>query len=617
MKGTRRKLLCFFNLLFASIVLLPLSGYSADITIKPGRFDHFKIFIPDRIVAGEEANIKLAAVDAYDNLITESGEVEKEFQISISGSAIVKPAFFNFSSFVNGTRDISLVDKAAEVVEITIGEITAQGQVQRKKISIIPNKLHSFLIKVPSFIQAGETIQVEIIAKDAFGNTVEEPIKGEELTLAFKGDVEPKIISPIPNLKNGVGVANLVARKTGTFTIEAKYTGTGSTGASDKIKIVNAPASAFKINAPAEVIAGEPFNVSIVAIDHFDNVAANYAVTGSHVAITSTGKSKPFPSLIPNYKFMDGHANIELTYDRAEEISLTAVNEDKKCKGYSDVIKVVNPIPARFEIKTPESAVAGQKFKIKITVYNQKGNIFENYNILGPDVHLTTTGTGTLIPETIPATEFSGGTASVEIQYTKAEAFTILASPGRINLSKHSTVSKPQQEIVQEAEVEKKQAEVEEKSKIEIKKKKVEDIKKSQAEIKKTAKVNEKSNEEKTQAITSPEPVAASFRITGVSINELTGKTIVAIQIPNIDRTVKYKISTEKIGDEDWIFLTVKNVYSEIEKNTSSKSPLVGDILIENDSKKETAVVKIKQLKPSAFYVIREKGSLKVVLKHK
>jgi len=49
----------------------------------------------------------------------------------------------------------------------------------------------------------------------------------------------------------------------------------------------------------------------------------------------------------------------------------------------SEGIKVVSPIPERYEITTPDSAVAGQKFKIKITVYNQLGHVIRNYNIVG------------------------------------------------------------------------------------------------------------------------------------------------------------------------------------------------------------------------------------------
>ena len=77
------------------IVLFALFSLSVSnggtVVIKPGRFDHFTLQIPERLVAGEGFVVKVQVYDAYNNLITNFSESDKEFVVSATGSATVQP----------------------------------------------------------------------------------------------------------------------------------------------------------------------------------------------------------------------------------------------------------------------------------------------------------------------------------------------------------------------------------------------------------------------------------------------------------------------------------------------------------------------------------------------
>ncbi len=594
-----RRLILVHVLLILSIAV-PLLVYAGEIVVKPGKFDHFNISMPERLVAGEEATIRLQAVDAFNNTISNFGETDREFHIAVTGSAAVNPPSFKASSFSGGAMTITLSDKTAETFTLSIRESGSPIPIVSKDLSIVPNKLSSFVLKGPRTALAGEVFDIRIIAKDAYGNTVTEPISGKNLNLIFKGGADPKIDTPaIPDFKGGVSVVSLVSHKSGTTQIEAKDLITGSMGTSDKIDIISGPVSSFKIFAPKDVIAGEPFELAIVAVDRFNNVVANYAKTGGGVAITSSGKLKPFPATIPAYEFVNGQAKVDLRYDVAEDISLTVSEIGKAPKGTTETIRVVSPIPERYEVTTPESVVAGQKFKLKITVYNQLGHVIKNYNLVGPDVQLSTTGTGALIPNRIPASEFVNGTTVVEVQYNKSEAFAIYASPIKGTAGTAATAPSHAAAPFHAA---KKAAPAPEKQQAKAAAKQAKKSKKAKA--KEGAKKGKEAKAKRRR------------EITNLSIVESKKKSVITIHIPNADGTLKYAATAETIEGKKWVVLKITPTTSKVEKTLKFDSSFVGDVVIEdNESEKGTVTIKIELLKAARFHVTKDKNSLSVTLR--
>ncbi|MBI3592973.1 MAG: hypothetical protein HY099_05780, partial [Nitrospirae bacterium] len=310
-----------------------------------------------------------------------------------------------------------------------------------------------------------------------------------------------------------------------------------------------------------------------------------------------------FPSTIPAYEFANGQAKVDLRYDVAEDIALTVTENGKTQKGTTETIRVVSPIPDRYEVTTPESAVAGQKFKLKITVYNQLGHVIKNYNLVGPDVLLSTTGTGTLVPNKIPASEFVNGTTVVEVQYNKSEAFAIIAS---------SATAKPpyapqQPSVKVTAPPSDKQP-----AKPAAPAKKPKKTKKTKA--KEAGKEGEKKAEKKGKEARAK--TKRSLEITNISLVESKKKSTVAIHIPNLDGNVKYNASSETIDGKKWVVVKIASPTIKVQKGFKFDSSFVGDVKVEEDPAEKGAVlVKIEMLKPTKFHVTKEKNSLSVSLR--
>ncbi len=385
--------------------------------------------MPEQIIAGAEAQIRLSAADSLNNAVLNVGDTKRHFVVSVTGSAAVKPQAFELSSFLEGTFTITLTDKTAEIVILSLTEKDNPIPVLTREFNVLPDKLTSLYVKGPRNIIAGEQFEVRITEKDSFGNTTTEPLFGRNLSVSFNGNTEPRLaLSAVSDFKNGTGTIGFIAEKTGNVTIEVKDVATGSAGTSERINIRSGPLHSFRLISLRELIAGEPFELSIFPVDQFGNVIPNYSSSGRGVAITSSGKYKPFPSTVSASEFVNGIAKVELRYDGAETVKIKVAELDGRQTGESGDMVFQASTPERFEVITPDSVIAGQKFKIKIAAYNQFARIIRNYNLSGTDVLLSTTGTGNLTPNRIPPSEFVNGVAIIDAQYNKAESFDITAS---------------------------------------------------------------------------------------------------------------------------------------------------------------------------------------------
>ncbi|MBI5197812.1 MAG: hypothetical protein HZA19_04295 [Nitrospirae bacterium] len=322
-----------FFLIFQQIVLfcvltIPSPGFSGDVTVGPGKFDHFRVSLPEKMKAGEEGMVRLEAVDAVNNAIRNFGESDREFRVAVSGSARVTPDAFKASSFVKGSFPFTIMDKTAEMITLSIKENNRFIPVLSQDIEILPNQLGHFLIQGPHTVQAGERFDLTVIGKDSFGNTVQEPISGGNIDLRFKGDAEPLMEkSSIPDFKSGATAITFISKRAGTVIVDVKDLITGSTGTSGTVEITHGPVSAFKWLTPKEVIAGELFEATLVSVDRFDNQVLNYASSGNGVQIATSGRQRPFPSTIPASGFSNGEAKIDLRYNTPEDMTLTALRK--------------------------------------------------------------------------------------------------------------------------------------------------------------------------------------------------------------------------------------------------------------------------------------------------
>jgi len=613
-------------------VLLVLAAssvsHSGNIIVKPGGFDHFAVQLPEKVRAGEGVIVKLQAYDMHDNLITNFAETGKEFKVSVSGSAQVQPAILKAVSFMGGSAGITITGNKAEVVVLSIFEAGGTVPLVTKEVAIQPNKLDHFFIQSPPAVTAGNKFDIKVIARDAYNNPVADTdIETKNIKLALAGTAGLKIVSADMVFRNGVSIATLMAEKTGESAIEVHDTATGSRGASPAFKVMSAGLSYFKIYAPKEAVAGEPFEVTISTFDAFDNPMDNYSSSGRGVNISSTGQAKVSPSFVGQSEFKNGRAVVKMRYEKAEEISIVASESGMSQQGKSTAVRINPSVPESFVVVTPDSAVAGQRFRIKVEVYDRFKNIVRNYNLIGNDVYLNASGTGMLSPKRVHASEFVNGVASVDAMYDKAESFAVSASvaprkeerkitvkeqkkevsvPAAVKAPEKPAATKPK--VIEKPKVEKPAA-VEEKPSdkaAEKREKKSKQITAAKEEGKTAAKTAEKKESVKDKKI-----AERSFEISKVSLIEAKNKAMIIMNMNAPKGNLEYKNRTETIDGKEWIILSLKPAVNKTKKLWKFKSAFIKEIHMEDDKAAGVLNIRIETMgKQFTFDVNKVKDSL-------
>jgi hypothetical protein len=593
-----KKILTFLVSIAFCVLVVSGISYGGNIIVKPGKFDHFSIQMPEKVKAGEGFMVRLFTYDAHDNLITDFGETGKDFKVSVSGAATVQPSILKATSFTGGSTGITIMDKKMETIILSIYEVNGTVPVLTKEIVVSPNKLDHFSIQSPQSATAGNNFDIKVIAKDAFDNQIiDNEVEAKNIKITSTGTTGFKIVNTIAIFRDGVGVATLMAEKTGEAAVEVYDTVTGSKGTSANLKILPSTLSQFKLSAPKEATAGEPFEVTIIALDTFDNLIENYASYGGGVNIVSTGQTKLTPSFVGQSEFRNGQAVIKLRYEKAEEITVVAVESNKNQQGKSTPVRINPSAPDSFTVTTPDSAIAGQRFKIKVEAYDRFNNLVKNYNLIGNDVYLNASGTGVLSPKIISASEFVNGIASIDVLYDKAESFTISASMTTKREEKKIAVKEYKEEVkvkeLEKPKIEKpeKRIAAKEEKKVEVKEvkkaEKKEEIKEEKVEVKKVEK----------KAMDKP------FEINEVSLIEAKNKAMVIFKMKSPDGNLEIKDERESVKERDIIKLILNPASNKTKKQWKFKSAFVKEVRLEQDRKKAGVLnIKIETLSKQFTY---------------
>ncbi|MEK6693355.1 MAG: hypothetical protein AABY44_08020 [Nitrospirota bacterium] len=603
----------FLFLLILSLFCLFLSGYhdlkAATITVKPGKFSHFTVQIPPAPIAGENIVVRLQSYDMYNNLITDFNETGREFEIRVSGSAKAEPKVLSPSNFLGGSAAINIRDKKAETITFSVLETGGNVPILSKEIIIKPNRLDNFVLQTPNQVKAGDTFDVRIVARDSFENMIKDDAGiGKDFRINTTGTGGLKYLdSGALNFKSGVATARFLSGKAGEVIIDVYDPYSGIRGKSSSINILPGAMSALNVQAPKDGIAGNPFEIIITAHDKIGNPVTNYNTTGDGVQLTSTGKGKVYPDRISPSEFKGGNAVVKVTYEVAENIEVVATESNKKESGKSGTVRIRPATPDHFIVVTPETASAGQGFKLRIEAYDRFKNVVRDYNLIGGEVYISITGTGTFTPSTVSPSEFANGIAVVNATYDKAESFSINAKMGpktegareEVKKEKKVEAAKPPAEKKVEPAPAKKveekpkpaQPEVKKKPKPEVKpktevKKDVEkkpepkESKKPETKVAKKIETAEAKKAEPKKEIAKKEAVHGPYEVSDIGIIESKKRAILMV---TSNGPVDHKSSLVTKEGKKWLNLKVTPAVRKMEKIQRLKSSFVGDVIIEEE----------------------------------
>lgn len=209
----KNKTILFLISLFVLVFLS--TSYAGTVIVKPGRFDHFIIQVPERIIAGESFVIKAQVYDSHNNVITNFSEAGKEFRIAVSGSASVQPSHLGPTSFPGGATNITVTDKKAEAIVFSIYEVGGTVPVISKELVVLPNKLDHFILNAPATATAGNSFDARVIAKDIYDNTVsDKEMVGKNVKITSSGTSSLKVIgTTLPDFKMALPLLVLLQKR--------------------------------------------------------------------------------------------------------------------------------------------------------------------------------------------------------------------------------------------------------------------------------------------------------------------------------------------------------------------------------------------------------------------
>ncbi len=200
-----------------------------------------------------------------------------------------------------------------------------------------------------------------------------------------------------------------------------------STSLWGKTEVVVAPSELdhFTIRVPQEVTAGERFTITVTAQDAFGNVITDYSLSGKGIEITTDGVGKISPDKALSTEFKDGRAEVILTYDKAQEITLSCREIEGRASGRSERVTVLPSGLDHFVLTSPKEAVAGEPFDLWISAQDAYRNTIPDYTTLGKGVTVSASGEGKVSPNKAAAVQFVNGVARVSLFYNKAETITL------------------------------------------------------------------------------------------------------------------------------------------------------------------------------------------------
>jgi hypothetical protein len=388
-------------------------------------------------VAGESFLVRIDPFDANGNLITEAPAQGSQFTISASGGAKVSPARIRPADFTGGIT-VRVTDKVAEFIELSIVEEGAATPLTSVRIPVYPNKLDHFTVNAPKAATSGESFQVRIIARDAFGNAKTDlPDIRSSLNVDSIGSGTLRRASrQLPPIRSGELTLSFEPLKVGKVRIVVQEQGTHSRGESREVEIGPAHLDHFLVLAPQVAVAGTKFAVNISAMDRHDNPVTRYNAQGTGVLLQPSGAGILEPTFVAPADFRSGQAKVKVSYTAAGSFRITAQESNGEMSGSSDPVSVIATDPDRFVVTAPDEAVAGESFPVTIEAMDRYNNIIEDYDLRGLQVFLSTDGSGQVTPTSVSPSAFAKGKATVEIAYSKAESFTVIAALSREDLEK-------------------------------------------------------------------------------------------------------------------------------------------------------------------------------------
>jgi uncharacterized delta-60 repeat protein len=264
------------------------------------------------IVSGPSTATAGAAFDFTVTVLDQQSSVDTAYAGTIhftssDGGAIV-PADY---TFVPGDAGTHVFSSGATLVTAGLQTVTAADTASGSitdtlAVDVSPGAAALFSVTgLASSTVAGTAQGFTVTALDAYNNVATAYTGTVQFT---SSDGQADLPSPytFTAADGGVQTFSATLKTAGTQSVTVSDSGTPTiTGSQTGLLITNAPATQFRISAPANVTAGIAFALTVTALDAYGNVAVDYAGT-IHFATTDGQGSMP-----NDYTFVSGDNGVQ------------------------------------------------------------------------------------------------------------------------------------------------------------------------------------------------------------------------------------------------------------------------------------------------------------------
>lgn len=609
------------------------ASQAATILVKPGKLDHFVLTAPAAALAGESFLVRIEPFDANGNLITEFRAKAGVFAVNVSDGGEVVPAKLRAEEFAGGAT-VKVSSKRAGILELTVTEGESSTPLASVQARITPNRLDRFVVFAPREAIAGEAFQARVVAQDAYGNTKDDLADiRESLRLETPGTGSAEAVDKTPPaFRGGEATFTFKPRKAGSIRVFVQETRTRSVGESAAIKVNPALLDHFTVLGPKAAVAGEKFVVSILAYDAFENPVTNYEAQGDGVVLRASGTGTLTPVVVPAKEFSAGQARVTLTYTKAEALRVGVREQNREAGGESDAIVVAPGDPDQFRVTTPAEAVAGEGFPVQIEALDRYGNLIDDYDLRGLEVFLSTDGHGRLSPSSVSPAAFVRGKAVVNLQYNRAESFSVVVALSKEALEKLVAERKRRAAVPPEPTVSPEDEARERERAAAIKARKDAQQAREADEKKRGAEAATKAREEAVKAaaareVAKPAPPAKAAAprredpappvkpvakvLEKVTVEEGSNQVLVRLSTSG---PVSYNASTGSRLSKEWVWIELfpLSVDPAVSKSVTVASTFVGEVTIEQAGPEKVRVA-LQVLPPGISYVVTQQDRSVVV----
>ncbi len=355
-----------------------ISGAAAVNVVTSAQANRFVVTTTasDPQVAGVPFSVTVTAQDMYGNVVTNYGGTihftSSDLQATLPPNYTFLATDRGVHTFVAGAT-LRTGGNQTITASSTTGSVTGTATVN----VAVAHFLVSVTASDPQV--AGVPFTVTVTAQDALNNT----LTNYAGTVSFSsGDPQAALPPDYTFTAADMGVHTFPAGATlftaGTWDVTA----TGRPGSITGTATVNVTAAAavrFVVSTATTdpEVAGTPFDVTVIAVDAYDNIATTYAGT------VHFSSGDPRAALPPDYTFTAGDAGVHVF--PAGATLFTAGSWDVTATGVSDALTGSAPVnviaaPAvSFYVLAPSSVASGTPFDVTVYALDPYGNIDTNY----------------------------------------------------------------------------------------------------------------------------------------------------------------------------------------------------------------------------------------------